>query len=295
MFDLHTHTVLSDGRTRPSENARLAAEAGLTGVAVTDHDTTAGWEEAAEACAALDIVFVPGIELSTEDPDAHGRSVHLLGYFVRGRDEALERECARLRGERDLRAERMLSLLGEHGIDLDVAAVRAIAADAPVGRPHVAEALVAAGAVADTREAFDRWLAEGRPAYVGKHAITPERGVEVIRAASGAAVLAHPGMDHAPGDPRARAGALDLLDRLAAAGLAGVEADHVGHDGSTREAWAAAAAARGLLVTGASDFHGRYEEERVGSSTTPNEVVAALRECAAEGPGAFVTKGSEPW
>lgn len=308
MYDLHTHTVHSDGRTTPSENARMAAAAGLRGLAVTDHDTVAGWGEAARACAAHGLDFVPGIELSTEDPLAGGHSVHLLGYFVDGVNDELAAECERLCAERDTRAERILARLAEHGVDVPLEAVKAFAGDAPVGRPHIAEALVEAGVVADTRAAFDSWLAEGRPAYVGKHAVSPERGVALIRAAGGAAVLAHPGLDRAvtddTGDPghagsvgadRVPVDGLDLLDRLVGAGLAGVEADHSGHDGNMRRVWSAAAAARGLLVTGSSDFHARYAEERIGSDTTPTAVVDALRERASEGIGALATEGREPW
>ncbi|QBI21223.1 PHP domain-containing protein [Egibacter rhizosphaerae] len=335
MFDLHTHTIHSDGRTRPSENARLAWQAGLSGVAVTDHDTAAGWPEAERACHELGLEFVPGIELSAEDPQAGGRSVHILGYFVDAEDPALAGECARLRGEREARAERMVELLHSHGIELTFAQVREFAADAPIGRPHVAEALVAVGAVADTQQAFDRWLAEGQPAYVDKHAVTPEDAVALIRGAGGVAVLAHPGLDRAepvPEDPsdddvlvrpwegagsrspadvapvgsegssrgQPSAGSpglsLDLLDRLTVAGLSGVEADHVAHEEVARRRWQAAAVARGLLVTGSSDFHGRYEDERIGSAATSVRVLYALRDRAADRPvDALRTEGSTPW
>lgn len=274
--DLHTHSVRSDGLTPPAALAVLAARAGVGVLALTDHDTTAGWSEAASACRDNDIAFVPGVELSAE---AEGRSVHVLGYWVDADDAALVAECARLRGERDRRAAVMVDRLRAAGMDVRLERVRAHAADAPVGRPHVAAAMVEAGAVPDLATAFDVWLAEGRPAYEPKHALHPVEAVALLRGAGGVAVLAHPGAGAQRG---AGAVDLDLVDAMAAAGLAGIEVDTPAHDAAVADRWRNAARARHLVVTGASDYHGRPDGSLVGDRWTGADALDAL--AAARGP-----------
>lgn len=263
-FDLHTHTRWSDGTTTPTVNAALAAEAGLRGVALTDHDITGGWEEMAAACARHRLEFVPGVELSTE---IEGRSVHLLGYWIDPDDDALGQEMARLSRERARRAATMVAKLRVAGVDVALDRVRAIADGAPLGRSHVATALVEAGVVPNLQAAFDEWIGEGRLAYAPKRALAPERGVELIVAAGGVAVLAHPGRSEV---------SEELLDRLVTAGLAGLEADHSSHPVPVADRWRSRAAERGLLATGSSDFHGARKAVRIGERTTPGEVVEAL-------------------
>jgi predicted metal-dependent phosphoesterase TrpH len=282
MIDLHTHSICSDGTTTPAENVALAVGAGLSGLALTDHDTLAGWVEAAAACERLGLEFVPGIELSTEDNDL---SVHVLGYWVDPGHAALAEECARLRDERADRAARILDKLAALGLSLDPAAVAAHAGDAPIGRPHIAKAMVDAGFVGDLGTAFQDYLADGGPAWVVKHALSPEKGVALIRAAGGVAVLAHPGST--------AYGVADetLVDRLCAAGLAGLEADHAGHDAETVEHWRKVAVLRDLVVTGASDFHGDGKDVLIGARTTSADVVKELRERAAP----VAAGGREPW
>lgn len=270
MIDLHTHTVFSDGTTRPGENAALAAAAGLVGIAVTDHDTVSGWAEAAEACERHDLEFVPGIELSTE---AGGQSIHLLGYWCDPDDPELLAECARLRGQRSRRAEQILARLAELGVACSLEQVLVHAAGAPIGRPHIAAAMVDAGGVPDTRTAFDEYIGDGGPAYVVKHALAPADGVRLIRAAGGVAVIAHPGIDD-----RSAPASTGLVSDLVAAGLAGIEADHPGHDAATAAFWRAFARDRGLLATGCSDFHGERTDVRIGERTTTSGTVEALRE-----------------
>lgn len=274
MYDLHTHTVFSDGCNSPAENAALAAAVGLTGIALTDHDTTAGWIQMHEACIAHGLDFVPGIELSAEE---RGHSVHVLGYWVDDSHPALVAECSRLAVERLVRAEGMVARLQDLGVEITMEDVLRRAGDAPVTRPHVAEALVDRGAVPDVATAFDRYLADGGPADVQKRALSPEAAVGLIRSAGGAAVLAHPAVEKRTG------GVIDeaLLDRMVAAGLAGVEADHPGHDEVDAARWRELARTRDLLVTGSSDFHGRYDDEQMGCCTTTREVVARLHSRAA--------------
>jgi predicted metal-dependent phosphoesterase TrpH len=227
---------------------------------------------------------VPGVELSTEE---RGLSVHILGYWVDPEEPMLAAEHARLRDERRLRAAGILSRLDELGAGVDPESVRRIAGTAPVGRPHIAQAMVDAGVVDSIDDAFDRYLADGGPAWVVKHAVSPEDGVRLIRRAGGAAVLAHPAL-HDP-DPREE---LALLDRLCRAGLAGVEAEHAGHGPDERAYWRRVAAEHDLLVTGSSDFHGARKEAKMGASTTPVGIVDALRERAT---AAMTAGGRKSW
>lgn len=211
--------------------------------------------------------MVPGVELSCE-VDTH--SVHLLGYWVDPDDERLLAECARLRSERRRRAAEIVDLLQELGAAVDLADVLMHAGTAPVGRPHVAAALVRAGHVPDIDTAFSELLHDGGPAWVPKRALEPVEGVRLLRAAGGAAVLAHPGLSQPAVTP-------ELVDRLVDVGLGGVEADHAGHDPATRARWRQIATVRGLVATGSSDFHGTRKELRIGDAVTPRRDVERLR------------------
>jgi len=272
-YDLHTHTVHSDGTTQPEDNVSLAKEIGLAGLALTDHDTVSGWTPMRAACARHGLVFIPGIELSTE---RDGRSVHLLGYWVDPQDAALTDECDRLRNERSRRAEDICVRLDALGVGVDVARVRAFAGGAPIGRPHIASAMIEAGHVPDIQTAFDDYLADGGPAYVPKYAVDPVRGLRLLTAAGGVAVLAHPGVSEDGGSPVTA----DLLDELAAAGLAGVEVDHPAHEPDVAGRWRGLAAAHDLLVTGGSDFHGERKDLRVGERTTTADTLERLQALA---------------
>jgi 3',5'-nucleoside bisphosphate phosphatase len=283
MYDLHTHTVFSDGVTTPEVNAQLATAAGLRGVALTDHDTTEGWDRQAAACRVHGLEFIPGLELSTE---LEGLSIHILGYWVDAAHPALAAECDRLRNERARRAGRILQRLTDLGLPVTLDRVLAHAADAPIGRPHIAAAMVEAGHVPDTAAAFDRYLADGGPAWVPKHAVLPEEGVRLIRQAGGVAVLAHPGLED-----RSRPVHGPLLDRLVGAGLSGIEADHAAHPPEVAAYWREVAAERELLVTGSSDFHGTDPDTTIGAATTSREAVEALQGLAASGAAGEPTRG----
>lgn len=281
MIDLHTHTVHSDGTTTPTENAALAAAAGLAGIALTDHDTTDGWDEMAAACQRHGLAFVPGLELSTERGED---SVHLLGYWVDPDHTGLAAECDRLRNERTRRAQEICDRLAALGVELSWGRVTALAGAAPIGRPHIAAAMVERGVVPDITAAFDGYLADGGPAWVAKHALDPVDGVALIRDAGGAAVLAH------PGGPEG-AVTLDIVSELVTAGLHGIEADHPGHDVAAAGFWRAWARERGLPTTGASDFHGTNKDVHIGMRHTPRAVVDALHEATVVPAG----KEGVPW
>nr|WP_225958159.1 PHP domain-containing protein [Amycolatopsis lexingtonensis] len=263
---MHAHSTASDGTTPPSELPRLAAEAGLTVLALTDHDTFAGL---AEASAASDIELVPGVEISCRLDDAE---VHLLGLFVDPGHAALAAELELIRTDRDRRGERMVERCRELGAPITLSRVREIAGGAPLGRPHIAAALAAVGIT----DAFTSdWIADGGRADVPKHVLATVDAIGLVRAAGGVAVLAH------PRSVKRRASVSDAqLEALAAAGLAGLEVDHPEQPPEVRARLRDVAASVGLLTTGSSDFHGDRKPVRLGECTTSPEVFAALRDGA---------------
>ncbi len=271
-YDLHTHSVCSDGATTVEDNVRRAIELGLEGLGVTDHDTTAGFAEAGAAAEGSDLDVVLGTEFSAEHD---GLSVHVLGYWIDPADEPLTTELDRLRDERTDRAHRIVARFQGLGIAITFDRVRELAGDAPIGRPHIAQAVVEVGGAGDIREVFDRYLADGGPAYVPKHAVEPVRAVELLVAAGGVAVLAHPGLhgrrDGEDGVPT------EVVEAMAEVGLAGIEADHPDHRPEHVRHYRELAARLRLEVTAGSDHHGEGELDRLGVATTPREVVERLR------------------
>jgi len=271
-FDLHTHSVRSDGHHTPREVVALAHEAGLAGVALTDHDTGDGLAEALEAGDELGLEVIPGTEFSAE---LGGRSVHLLAYWHDHTEAALAAELLRLRDTRSDRALRMVANFNALGVPITFARVLEIAGGAPVGRPHLAKAVVEVGACADEREVFDRYLADGGPADAPKHAVDPVRAVELLRAAGGVVVLAHPALFGA------RDGGeeipTDALEAMVESGLAGVEAEHPAHSRPAVERWTALTRRYGLLVTAGSDHHGGERDVPVGAAVTGRETLERIR------------------
>ena len=211
-IDLHTHSRASDGTQSPEELVRAAAAAGLDVVALTDHDTAAGWGEAAAPAREVGVALVPGMEISTRHD---GRGVHLLAYLPDPGHPELVAELDRVLEGRSSRLPAMLDRLRELGIDIDGEDVRRVAGDAvAAGRPHVADALVALGVVADRSEAFRRYLSAGRPAYANRYASPLREMLRIIDAAGGVSVIAHPWGRHGRQEPDEAA-----LAELAAAGL----------------------------------------------------------------------------
>lgn len=272
-IDLHTHTNRSDGTFAPGELVARAAERGLDVVAVTDHDTTDGLAEAAEAGGRLGVEVVPGVEFSAE---YERTSVHVLCYWMDVANPELQTELLRLRDDRFRRGEMMVDKLRDLGFDVTFERVQEIAGGGNIVRPHVAQAMVEAGIVGSEEEAFERWIADGRPAHVPKHALDPLEALALIRGASGLCVLAHPGMW---GDQTEVP--LELIERMAEAGMAGLEVDHTDHDPEQRARYRALADRLGLIPTGGSDCHGtRYEPIRLGSTLCSAESFASLRALA---------------
>lgn len=261
-IDLHAHSTASDGTLTPGELVHAAAAAGLNVVAITDHDTTAGWEPAVRALPA-GLRLVRGAELSCrwdgEDPAV---PLHLLAYLFDPDDPDLTAALSRVRYARVERGERIVRLLQADGLEVSWSEILAAARGGTVGRPHIAQALIRAGLVATTSEAFGPdWL--GERYRLPKEDIEVFEAVRLVRAAGGVPVFAHPRATR-----RGRVVPDELIADLAAVGLVGLEADHEDHTPAERAHVRALAADLELLVTGASDFHGTHKTVRLGAFTT---------------------------
>ncbi len=250
-LDLHAHTTASDGSLSPTALVDRAADLGLSALAVTDHDTVAGLGEAAVAAARRGLTFVPGVELSVEDDE--GR-FHLLGYGFDPDDAALNDTLKTLRASRARRNAQMADKMSALGLPVTMDDVRAEAGeDAQViARPHFAQALIKKGVVGSVKEAFDRYLSTGKPLYLPKEVLTPADAIQMIHAAGGVAVMAHPGL--VPMGDDALAERITSLSRDT--GMDGIEAYYSQHTPAQTVHFLALAARLGLLVTGGSDFHG---------------------------------------
>jgi predicted metal-dependent phosphoesterase TrpH len=267
-IDLHAHSSVSDGTESPAELVASAVAAGISVLGLTDHDSTAGWDSALVAAQGTGLTVVPGLELSTQLDYA---SVHLLGYLVDPRDPGLVEATTRIRQERIHRAE---SMVGRIAADYDLDWDDVLAQTTPgatVGRPHIADALVARGHVPDRTAAFQTIL-HWRGGYYRPHdAPPPIEGVKLILAAGGVPIIAHPG---ARGPERA------INDRrmaeLVKAGLFGLELDHRDNSPQSRERLTRIAAQHGLVTTGSSDYHGAGKPNRLGENTTTPAVYAAI-------------------
>jgi hypothetical protein len=267
-IDLHTHSSASDGTQAPAELVRAAAAAGLDVLALTDHDTTAGWDEAAAAARAAGIALVRGTEVSARSRHV---SVHLLSYLQDPGYQPLADELARVVDSRVHRAERIVEALSRD-VPLTWQQVLDQAGEgAVVGRPHIADALVVNGVVSDRDAAFATLLHSHGPYYVPYAAPDAVAAVELIRAAGGVPVFAHPGADG-----RGRIVDDAVFDELAEAGLAGLEVFHRDNDEAQRARLSAIAERLGLLVTGSSDYHGAGKLNRLGENLTAPEVLAAI-------------------
>ena len=271
-IDLHTHSNVSDGTDTPAELVVAAAEAGLEVVALTDHDTFDGLDRAVAAGHDHGVEVVRGMELSCS---REHQSVHLLAYGVDPEAAELASEMERVREGRSGRLRPVLDLLAGLGVPVTEDEVLAqVGASPSVGRPHIADALVAAGWVADRREAFDRFLSDGGPAHVPRYAIDVARGIDLVHAAGGVAVIAHPW-------GRGREGLLPpdyLAELVSEHHLDGIEVDHQDHDADIRARLWSLVDELGVLGTGSSDYHGTGKTDHdLGVNTTRPEVYDELR------------------
>jgi predicted metal-dependent phosphoesterase TrpH len=273
-IDLHTHSTASDGTDSPAAVMAAAAAAGLDVVALTDHDTTGGWDAAAAALPA-GVALVRGAEFSCVMPGPDGTkdiSVHLLGYLFDPAHPAIVAEQTRLRVERDARLRAMTEKMAAAGFPVDVDAVFALLPDGgSAGRPHLARALVGAGVVASVDEAFATLLYNGSPYYVEKVDTPAVTAVQMVRAAGGVAVFAHP-------LARRRGRVVDerAIAELTTAGLSGLEVDHPDHSAADRALLRGLAEELDLLVTGSSDYHGTNKTTPIGAETTDPAQFEAL-------------------
>jgi predicted metal-dependent phosphoesterase TrpH len=265
-IDLHVHTSASDGIFSPEEIVQMANKLGLAAIAICDHDTTSSVEPAIRAAKPTGLKVVPGVELSTTAP---GAEVHMLGYFVRLDDPALNTALKDLRDSREERARSMVKKLGALGIHVDWQRVRELAEGASVGRPHIARAMLEKGYITDFKEAFDKYIGAGGPAYVERFKVTPEDAISLVLKAGGLPVLAHP---LTAGEPE------EVVPRLKEAGLAGLEAYAGNYPKEDRAKLVALADKYGLIATGGSDFHGveGADHTPLGGASVPTECLEIL-------------------
>jgi len=265
-IDLHIHSTASDGEYAPAEIVELAYSLGLEVIAITDHDTVGGIDEAMEAAQRSGLEVIPGVEINAESKD---QSIHILGYYIDHRNESLLAELTKLCHSREWRARRVLEELAALGMPLKWDRLLEIAGGSLIGRPHIAEAMVEQGYVSTIREAFDDFLGRGRPGYVQRPRLAPEEAIDLILSAGGVPVLAHP------------LGVLHLLPGLLSAGLVGLEAYYSGYSVEDSRAIASKARRHGLIATGGSDYHGPFVSPGIelGQVSVPARVMKELRAC----------------
>jgi len=269
--DLHSHTTASDGTLAPHELVAEAARRGVRVLAVTDHDSTEGLAEAmAEAARHPPLTIVPGIEINC---DVEGAEIHILGYCMDYEAPWFQDFCRHQREERRERVRRMAARLAELGMPVDPDEIFALVREGSAGRPHVARAMVRRGYVKSVREAFDKYLAAGKPAHVPRVKLTPAEAVRLIRRAGGVPVLAHPGL----------ADRDELIPELVAAGLMGIESYYPEHSAGQTAGYVQMCKERGLVATGGSDFHGpTLRAASLGAPAVPMAAWEALQAKAAE-------------
>lgn len=258
--DLHSHTLASDGRLTPTELVQLAAKNGVHYLAVTDHDTTNGLDEAIAAAGPLGVEIIPGIEVSCDIP---GTEVHLLGFFLDYHNPEFQVKIGQFREGRVGRAQEMVRKLGELGAPISWDRVKQIAGDASVGRPHVAQALLEAGHIQTIPEAFDRWIGRNGPAYAEREKLTIEDAIALIHSVGGMASIAHPYYSE---------GLMDLLPGLVRNGLDAIECYYTSHDANQRDALLNFVRANGLVSSGGSDYHGFPMAELIEATNIPGSV-----------------------
>lgn len=270
-IDLHTHSRASDGTESPAEVIRSAARAGLDAVALTDHDTTSGWAAASRAAQEEGIMLVPGTEVSCQTED--GISVHLLSYLQDPQSPGLVEVMERARASRRTRAQRMVEMISrDHPITWEQV-LEHVDHDATVGRPHIADALVAAGVAPTRSEAFQTVLHPRSGYYVGHYAPDPITAVRLVREAGGVPVMAHP-----LASLRGRTVEMEMFEAMISAGLAGLEIAHRDNPPEARALLSRIAAQHDLIVTGSSDYHGTGKPNLLGENLTSEQSLRRIIE-----------------
>ena len=265
--DLHIHSTVSDGRFSPEEIVQKAAALGLTVIALADHDSVDGVAPSLAAAKAFPhLKVIPNVEIST---DTTGGEVHVLGYFVDHTDEELKANLERFRNSRQIRAQKMVAKLKELGIHIDWPRVQEIAGTGSMGRPHVAQAMLEKGYIASFRDAFEKYIGYGGPAYVEREKMTPEDAVSLIARANGLPALAHPFTVDTPET---------MIIKLKPAGLTCVEAYYNDYNEQERKILVSMADKHNLIATGGSDYHGLDDnnETMMGNAGVPEESVEQL-------------------
>ncbi len=278
--DLHLHTTASDGRLTPTELVELTASKGLRTISVSDHDTTAGLEEAQRTVNRIPgMRLIPGIELSCDVP---GGEVHMLGYFMDIEDAGFQEMLAGFREGRLARGEGMVAKLAEFGMHIEWERVLEIAGDASVGRPHIAQALVEKGYFAEPSDAFREYLGRNGKAYVERSKLTPPDAVKLLNDVGGVAVFAHPWFERRGNEPEPEQSLIETVEELKAAGLHGMEVHYAMYDEATVDWLADVARAYDLIPCGGSDYHhsGNSREPLPGVNGPPMETVERLEEAA---------------
>lgn len=245
LYDLHVHSTVSDGLLSPAEVVEAASQIDLKGFSLTDHDTLGGIKEAQDYLEerGWPLIFVPGIELNT---DFRESELHILGYFIRCEDEKLNKRLRQIWSARYERAVKMVERLRIMGLNISFEQVQRIARGDLIGRPHVAQALMDKGYVFSIKEAFQKYIGRGKPAYVPRYKFTPEEAIALIKDAGGVSVLAHPGLIREQ----------DAIFQIIEMGIEGIEVYYPEHSEEQLQEYAALARRNGLLITGGSDFHG---------------------------------------
>jgi hypothetical protein len=272
--DLHTHTTASDGTFTPRELVREGAQRGLRVLAVTDHDSTEGLADALdEASNHPPLQIVPGIEINC---DVEGAEIHILGYCLDYEEAWFQEFCTRQREERRARVHRITDRLAALGLPVDPEEVLALVREGSAGRPHVAQAMVRRGYVKSVRDAFDKYLAAGKPAHVARKKLVPADAVRLIRRAHGVPVFAHPGLAQRD----------EMIPELIAAGLMGIECYYGEHSAGQTASYVQMCRDHGLVATGGSDFHGpKVRAATLGVPAVPMATWEALKAKAAEAHG----------
>ncbi|MGQ0802928.1 MAG: PHP domain-containing protein [Actinomycetota bacterium] len=276
MIDLHSHSTVSDGTDTPAEVVALGAAAGLTALALTDHDTLEHLPEARAAAAEHKLRVVPGCEISCELGGRAPGTMHLLVYFVDETPGPLQDRLGELQAGRGDRNQQIVDCLRANGVDVTLDEVLAKAGEGSVGRPHVARVLMEKGYVESIQEAFDRWLAKGRPAYFERVRLSPEESIALAHASGGVTVMAHPSSVDLDDDALE-----EFVAELTNTGLDGLECEYGRYSPDERAAFRELAGRHGLAVTGGSDYHGENKPDlRVGTGrgdlAVPDELLDRL-------------------